>query len=135
MKMMRTKVILIAGAIALLASSCKEHYTTYDDAEYVMFADTAKVYAVQQDVEYISVPVVSTVTRSYDRTFGVEIIDAGSTAVETLHYSLASNTITIKAGENRADVLVHGIYENIGPAESLSFTLSLVMPDGLEMPY
>ena len=135
MKMMRTKVILIAGAIVLLASSCKEHYTTYDDAEYVMFADTAKVYAVQQDVEYISVPVVSTVTRSYDRTFGVEIIDAGSTAVETLHYSLASNTITIKAGENRADVLVHGIYENIGPAESLSFTLSLVMPDALEMPY
>ena len=50
--MMRTKVILIAGAIALLASSCKEHYTTYDDAEYVMFADTAKVYAVQQDVEF-----------------------------------------------------------------------------------
>ena len=110
MKMMRTKVILIAGAIALLASSCREHYTTYDDAEYVMFADTAKVYAVQQDVEYISVPVVSTVTRSYDRTFGVEIIDAGSTAIETLHYSLASNTITIKAAENRADVLVHGIY-------------------------
>lgn len=133
--MMKTKYILIAGLIAVFASSCREHYTTYDDAEYVMFADTARVYAVQQDVEYISIPVVSTVARNYDRTFGVEIIDKGSTAIETVHYRLESNTITIKAGELRSDVKVHGIYDNIGPSESLSFTLSLVMPDALEMPY
>ena len=133
--MMKTKYILIAGLIAVFASSCREHYTTYDDAEYVMFAYTARVYAVQQDVEYISIPVVSTVARNYDRTFGVEIIDKGSTAIETVHYRLESNTITIKAGELRSDVKVHGIYDNIGPSESLSFTLSLVMPDALEMPY
>ena len=41
--MMKTKYILIAGALAILSSSCREYYTTYDDAEYVMFADTAKV--------------------------------------------------------------------------------------------
>ena len=51
-----------------------------------------------------------------------------------MHYRLASNTITIPAGENRADVLVHGYYDNIGATDSLGFTLSLVMPDQLEMP-
>ena len=107
---------------------------TYSDAEYVMFADTMATYPVQQDVEWFSIPVVSTVTRDYDRTFGVEVVDKGNNAVENLHYSLQSNTITIKAGENRADVLVHGHYDNIEATDSLGFQLRLVMNDNLEMP-
>ena len=59
--------------LALLSVACQERYVTYSDAEYVMFADTLATYPVQQDVEYFSIPVVSTVTRDYDRTFGVEI--------------------------------------------------------------
>ena len=42
---------------------------------------------------------------------------------------------SIKAGENRADVLVHGHYDNIGATDSLGFTMSLVMPEQLEMPF
>lgn len=49
--------------LAFLAGSCKERYVTYDDAEYVMFADTLATYPVQKDVEWFSIPVVSTVTR------------------------------------------------------------------------
>ncbi len=120
--------------LAVLSIACQERYVTYSDAEYVMFADTLATYPVQQDVEYFSIPVVSTVTRDYDRTFGVEIIDKGSNAIEKLHYSLKSNTVTIKAGENRADVQVHGHYENIGATDSLGFQLQLVMNDALEMP-
>lgn len=131
------KQILKYIAIAFLASvlgSCQERYVTYSDAEYVMFADTLATYPVQKDVEYFSIPVVSTVTRDYDRTFGVEIIDNGSNAIENLHYRLKSNTIVIKAGETRADVLVHGIYDNIEATDSLGFTLRLVMNDKIEMP-
>lgn len=131
------KQILKYIAIAFLASvlgSCQERYVTYSDAEYVMFADTLATYPVQKDVEYFSIPVVSTVTRDYDRTFGVEIIDNGSNAIENLHYRLKSNTIVIKAGETRADVLVHGLYDNIEATDSLGFTLRLVMNDKLEMP-
>ena len=120
-------------AVAALAS-CKESYVTYSDAEYVMFADTIATYPVQKDVEWFSIPVVSTVIRNYDRTFGVEVVDKGNNAVENLHYSLQSNTITIKAGENRADVLVHGYYDNIEATDSLGFQLRLVMNDNLEMP-
>ena len=120
--------------LAALSLACQERYVTYSDAEYVMFADTLATYPVQQDVEYFSIPVVSTVTRDYDRTFGVEIIDKGSNAIEKYHYSLKSNTVTIKAGENRADVLVHGHYDNIEATDSLGFQLRLVMNDNLVMP-
>lgn len=99
-----------------------------------MFADTLATYPVQKDVEYFSIPVVSTVIVDYDRTYGVEIIDKGSNAIENLHYRLQSNTITIKAGENRADVMVHGCYDNIEATDSLGFTLQLVMDEKYVMP-
>lgn len=128
------KYIALAFVAALLLNSCHERYVTYSDAEYVMFSDTLETYPVQKDVEWFSIPVVSTVVKDYDRTFGVEVIDKGNNAIENLHYRLQSNTITIKAGENRADVLVHGYYDNIGDTDSLGFQLRLVMNDNLEMP-
>ena len=128
------KYMTLAFLTVAALDSCKERYVTYSDAEYVMFADTLATYPVQDTVEYFSIPVVSTVIRDYDRTYGVEIIDKGSNAIENLHYRLQSNTITIKAGENRADVMVHGYYENIEATDSLGFTLQLVMDEKYVMP-
>ena len=133
MKQIFKYITLIMLSAASLAG-CKERYVTYEDAEYVMFADTMATYPVQKDVEYFSIPVVSTVTKDYDRIFGVEIIDKGSNAIENVHYSLKSNTVTIKAGETRADVLVHGYYDNIDDTDSLGFQLRLVMNESLVMP-
>ena len=127
------KYITLTFLAVLMMSGCKESYVTYSDAEYVMFADTLKVYPVQQGVDYFKVPVVSTVKRNYDRTFAVEIVDKGSNAIENLHYRLKSNTITIKAGQTRTDVEVHGYYDNIEDTDSLGFQLQLVMNDKLEM--
>ena len=128
------KYITVLFAAASVLSSCHERYVTYSDNEYVMFADTLATYPVQKDVEWFSIPVVSTVVKDYDRTFGVEIIDKGSNAIENVHYRLESNTVTIKAGENRTDVKVHGIYDNIEATDSLGFELQLVMDKNLEMP-
>lgn len=128
------KYTALLSLAALVLGSCKESYVTYSDAEYIMFADTMAVYPVQKDVEFFSIPVVSTVTRDYDRTFAVEVIDKGNNAIENHHYRLQSNTVTIKAGETRADVLVHGYYDNIGETDSLGFQLQLVMNENLEMP-
>jgi hypothetical protein len=128
------KYMTILFAAASVFSGCHERYITYSDKEYVMFADTMATYPVQKDVEWFSIPVVSTVVRDYDRTFGIEIIDKGSNAIENKHYRLESNTVTIKAGENRADVKVHGYYDNIEPTDSLGFELELVMNSNLVMP-
>ena len=128
------KYITVLFAAASVLSGCHERYVTYSDDEYVMFADTLATYPVQKDVEWFSIPVVSTVVKDYDRTFGVEIIDKGNNAIENFHYRLESNTVTIKAGENRADVKVHGYYDNIEATDSLGFELQLVMNKNLEMP-
>ena len=128
------KFIAISFAAVMAFSACQERYVTYEGDEYVMFADTLAVYPVMEGAEEFSIPVVSTVVRDYDRTFGVEVIDRLSNAIERKHYSLESNTITIKAGETRADVKVRGHYENIAEADSLGFALQLVMKDELVMP-
>ena len=128
------KYIAMSFVAAMALNACQERYVTYDGAEYVMFADTLAVYPVMEGADQFSIPVVSTVTRDYDRTFGVEVLDKLSNAIERKHYSLESNTITIKAGETRADVKVRGHFENIGEADSLGFALQLVMNDELVMP-
>ena len=133
MKNIIRHIVLAFVAVAAL-SSCHERYTTYEGKEYVMFSDTLTIYPIQADSETFSIPVVSTVVKNYDRTFGVEVIDKSSTAIERKHYTLESNTITIKAGETRADVSVRGHFDNIGESEQLGFTLELVMNDELVMP-
>ena len=120
---------------AMLSAGCSREETGFaaDNAEYVMFADTMDVYPVIEN-ETFKVPVVSTIARDYDRTFAVEVIDKGSNAVENLHYRLKSNTVVIPAGELRASVEVEGLYNNIDPADSLGFTLRLIVPEDMEMP-
>ena len=112
--------------------SCQEEYVTYNDAEYVMFAEEQSTNMVLADQEYFTVPVASTVACDYDRTFGVEVVDKGSNAIEGKHYRLLSNSVTIPAGELAADVKVAGLYENIEPTDSLGFVLKLVMPEQLK---
>ncbi len=129
------KKILYSFVLATLlgaAVSCDEQYVTYNDAEYVMFSEALSQNMVLADGGVFSVPVASTVACDYDRTFGVEIIDEGSNAIEGVHYRLRSNTITIPAGERATAVEVQGLYDNIAPTDSLGFVMQLVMPEQLK---
>ena len=101
------KYITLAFVAVTLAVSCHERYVTYSDAEYVMFADTIATYPVQQDVEWFSIPVVSTVTRDYDRTFGVEVVDKGNNAIENGWFNhlflLLASFVRVVATRNRRE--------------------------------
>ena len=133
MKSMRNIFLFFVAAFATsLFISCDEEYITYSDAEYVMFSEQQSTNMVLADNEYFGVAVASTVACSYDRTFGVEVVDKGSNAIEGKHYRLLSNSVTIPAGELAAEVKVQGLYENIEPTDSLGFVLRLVMPDKLK---
>ena len=79
---------IVAFVAVLSLAGCHERYVTYSDAEYIMFADTMATYPVQSVDSTFKIPVVSTVTRDYDRIVGVEIIDKGSNAIEMKHYRL-----------------------------------------------
>ena len=126
------KKLPICILVALALFSCKEQYTKYSDAEYVMFADSISTNMVQKEQSRFTVAVSSTVARSYDRTFGVEVVDAGSNAIEGKHYRLLTSSVTIPAGKLAADVEVEGIYDNIEATDSLGFQLRLVMPEQLK---
>lgn len=133
MKSMRNIFLFFVAAFATsLFISCDEEYITYSDAEYVMFSEQQSTNMVLADNEYFGVAVASTVACGYDRTFGVEVVDKGSNAIEGKHYRLLSNSVTILAGELAAEVKVQGLYENIEPTDSLGFVLRLVMPDKLK---
>ena len=125
-------LFLVATIATSMLASCAEEYVTYSDAEYVMFSETQSMNMILADDEYFGVAVASTVACDYDRTFGVEIIDKGSNAIEGKHYRLLSNSVTIPAGELATEVKVQGLYENIEPTDSLGFVLRLVMPEKLK---
>ena len=130
--MKHTLYILAATALSVSLFACEEQYTSYDDKTYVMFTEAEQERLVLQDQEYFTVTVGATNASTKDRTFGVEIVDKGSTAIEGVHYRLLSNSITIPAGERTAEVKIKGYYDNILPTDSLGFILKLVMPDELQ---
>lgn len=134
-----TKLLFATGLLAALTTGCKEEYKTYSDAEYVQFADTMSLNMVLLDQDYFPVPVAATTVCDYDRTFAVEIVNREFKvaehrikAIEGVHYRLQSNTITIPAGQRAANVMVHGIYDNLEPADTAIFSLKLIMPEQIK---
>ena len=127
-------MVLSAVAAVLSMSSCHEEYTTYKDAEYVMFADTLSTNVVEQGNEVFGVTIASTVACDYDRNFGVEVVDNGSNAVEGKHFELLTNTVTIPAGEklDMATLMTTGVAQTMQLVpEPTTATLSLLALAGL----
>ena len=129
----------IAAGIALLITiatgitGCNDSESLiYSGPEYILFSDTLYVLPVADDEEYHNIPIVATEACDYDRTVAVEIMDANSNAIEGRHYSLESNSITIKAGELVGNVRVRGYHSNIDVYDSIGFKLNLIIPEELQ---
>ena len=105
---------------------CESDHVSYSGPEYVMFSDSAVVMPVFNKDTLFSVYIASTVTRDYDRNFAVEVVDRRSNAIEGVHYELVNHNVTVKAGERAGVVTLKGVYDNIGPDDSLSICLKLV---------
>lgn len=120
-------------SVTLLMFSCDKEEFFYSDNEYVAFADTLNVFAVTNVAgATFDVDIASTVVRSYDRTYGVYVIDRGSNAIENVHYKLKSNNVTIKAGESATKLEIEGLYDNIESTDSLGFNIGIIVPDDAE---
>lgn len=126
-------IIALAGIASVFsATSCQEEYITYSDKEYIMFADTLKVYAVQKDENMLSVPIVSTVATNYDRTFAVRVVDVAGQAIDRYHFALESNTVTIRSGELRTNVSIQANYDRLDPENPVYVSLELIAPDSVK---
>ena len=128
MKQLITRLVIVVTMIGSFIS-CSEEYISYNGSSYVMFADTLAVYPIQQSNETFSVDLVATKSAKYDRTFGVEIIGNTGNAILGRHYTLESNSVTIKAGENKGSIVVRGNYDKIENTDTLTFGLRLASID------
>ena len=108
-------LLSIAASLVLLATftSCDEERTLYAGPEYIMFADTLTVLGVENSDEVFDIAIAATTISDKDRTIAVEIVDKHSNAIEGIHYTLESNTVTIKAGEMLGNLRMKGIAENL----------------------
>ena len=117
---------MLALLMCAITSCGDAERPSYDGPNYILFSDTLTVLAVQNNEEVFDIPVAATEACSYDRTVAVEVIDKKSYAIEGKHYTIESNTITIKAGERAANVRIRGNYDAIAATDSLGLTLRLL---------
>lgn len=108
-------LLSIAASLVLLATftNCDEERTLYAGPEYIMFADTLTVLGVENSDQVFDIAIAATTVSDKDRTIAVEIVDKHSNAIEGIHYTLESNTVTIKAGEMVGNLRMKGIAENL----------------------
>ena len=108
-------LLSIAASLVLLATftNCDEERTLYAGPEYIMFADTLTVLGVENSDEVFDIAIAATTVSDKDRTIAVEIVDKHSNAIEGIHYTLESNTVTIKAGEMVGNLRMKGIADNL----------------------
>ena len=117
---------MLALLMCAITSCGDAERPSYEGPNYILFSDTLTVLAVQNNEEVFDIPVAATEACSYDRTVAVEVIDKKSNAIEGKHYTIESNTITIKAGERAANVRIRGNYDAIAATDSLGLTLRLL---------
>lgn len=126
---MNKKIALaIAASIVMLTTftSCDEERTLYKGPEYIMFADTLTVLGVENSEEIFDIAIAATAVSDQDRTVAVEVVDKHSNAIEGIHYTLESNTVTIKAGELVGNLRIKGIAENLTVDYDPEVTLHLI---------
>ena len=99
---------------------------SYEGPNYILFSDTLTVLGVLIIEEVLDIPVAATDSCCFERSVAVEVIDKKSNAIEGKHYTIESNTITIKAGERAANVRIRGNYDAIAATDSLGLTLRLL---------
>lgn len=123
-KILLTFAVLLATLTSL--TSCQEEHTTYDGPLYIMFSDTLSVLGVENSEDVFDIYISATKASDKDRTLAVEVIDKESSAIEGVHYTLESNTVTIKAGELTTSVRIRGIYDNLTIEEVPELKLRLI---------
>ena len=123
-------LITICSVITLSLGlvGCSEERITLNEGNYVMFADSVKVLPIQNDTDFFEIAVTSTSKCDYDRTYGVEIIDKESDAIEGIHYVLESSSVTIKSGENTTFIRIKGFHNKLEVEGVKNVRLQLIAP-------
>lgn len=121
-------LLLVAVVTLPLMNGCEKTTKIFSEGEYVSFLDTMAYYPVEIDEKGYPVEIAASSTRDYDRTFGVEIVSGGTTAIEGVNFTLSSNNIVIPAGERTGKIEILGKYDSMESSDSIGVELRLVVP-------
>ena len=125
---MNIKHLAIIG-IALVLLGCKTERPTYDNRNFIMFSEESHTFGVLDEEEWFEIPVSASRTSDKDRNIGVEVVIAESSAIEDMHFTMESHTVTIKAGELTTAVRIKGIPEAISPNVNVDVKLNLLLDE------
>lgn len=125
-----TRLVALLGA-ALAVLSCETERHTYDGPEYIMFSDAEYQLGVVHSEEWFEIPISATRPTDSDRTIAVEVLAEQSSAIEGYHYTIESNTLTIKAGEVTTSLRLRGIAEHLTLGSTPNIALRLVIDEEL----
>ena len=118
----------IVASFVMLATftSCDEERVVYNGPEYIMFADTLSVLGVENNDSLFDITIAATTVSDKDRTVAVEVVEKESSAIEGHHYTIESNTVTIKAGEMVGNLRIKGYMKNLTIEEDPEIVLHLI---------
>lgn len=125
------KNLYVALFVLLLTSivGCEPERTTYDGPNYIMFSAERHDLGIIDSDEWLEIPITATRTADYDRNVGVEIIAARSSAIEGVHFTIESTTVTIPAGELTTALRIKGNPDAISVSDNLGITLNLAIEE------
>lgn len=108
---------------------CDAERTTYDGPNYIMFSAERHDLGIIDSDEWLEIPITATRTADHDRNVGVEIIAARSSAIEGVHFTIESTTVTIPAGELTTALRIKGNPDAISVSDNLGITLNLAIEE------
>lgn len=133
--MIHSKLSILATlstALLLLSTACSSDYTEYEGPDHIMFSTERHDLGILDSEEWFEIPISAMRTADTERRLGVEIIAERTSAIEGLHFTLESSTVTIPSGELRTAVRLKGNPESIAVGEELVVALRLVIPKDME---
>ncbi len=125
------KNLYVALFVLLLTSivGCEPERTTYDGPNYIMFSAERHDLGIIDSDEWLEIPITATRTADHDRNVGVEIIAARSSAIEGVHFTIESTTVTIPAGKLTTALRIKGNPDAISVSDNLGITLNLAIEE------
>ena len=118
-------LLLIVSVFVAVATGCKKSDSFDTPPEAATFTNLASgTYLITGPAVSYKIPVGLTTVSTQDRTVNIEVTSP-SGAVEGTHYTIASKSITIPAGQVIDSITVQGIYSQYltGRKDTLIFTI------------
>ena len=117
----------MATAAMLLCAACQKEEPQYEGESYIEFTEEGHHLAIVDNETWFKIPITTSHATSHDRTIGVEVIAAKSSAVEGRDFEIESHTLTIKGGKQGTALRIRGIADAIAHNEAKELTLRLVL--------